>query len=101
MRDRFILKRVGGYDPEAPATHHDPTLEREKEGHMRFAVYGRLAVGVLKVVEANSEEEARELAESLGTPALCWQCSGAGGKGAWQLSDGLEGEAEIVEVERV
>lgn len=102
MRGKVILERVGGYDPEAPATHHDPTLERERDGRAQFVLHAALTVGVFKVVEASDEAEARERAESLGAPALCAHCVRAGGRHAdsWQLSDGLEGEAELIEVER-
>ena len=70
---------------------------------MQFIVHARLSVSVFKVVEAASEDEARSCVESLGTPSLCAHCVSAGVRHAqsWGLSDGLDGEAEIVEVERV
>lgn len=69
---------------------------------MRFVVYAKLTVSVFKSVEASSEDAARDRAELFAAPSLCAHCTGAGSRHAqsWQLSDGLDGEAEIVEVVR-
>jgi hypothetical protein len=54
----------------------------------RYNVSGYLTISVCAVIEAESEEEARTKAESLGAPSLCHQCAGAGGSnGTWQLNE--------------
>ena len=68
---------------------------------MKFTVHATAVVSLFKVVEAATADEARDLAEMLGTPTLCHHCCNAGGEDAetWQLSDGIDGSPEIVEVE--
>ena len=71
----------------------------------KFRVYASAPISVYAVVEADTAEQAKEVAENtLAMPGLCHQCSSAGGPSdgedsdEWGLSDGVESEAEVVEV---
>lgn len=65
-----------------------------------FTVTGEVTISVSKRVRATSAEEAKDIADTLGMPGLCHQCSHAGNDDAeaWEL-DGLDGEAVNVRVE--
>ena len=43
---------------------------------MKYLINGSMIVSVSVTVEADSEEQAREMAESWEVPGLCAQCSG-------------------------
>jgi len=58
-------KRKTARMPKSPATK-------------RFIVSGYLTISVSKEIEAASAEEAKEKAQGLVTPSLCWQCESAG-----------------------
>ena len=53
-----------------------------------YTVYGYLTISVVATVRARSEDDARKKAGALYPPALCHQCSSAGGHemGAWTLN---------------
>lgn len=65
----------------------------------KYVVNGTATVSVFKVVEADSEDEAREKAETLVMLSLCWQCIYAGENSAdtWQI-DRIDGETKITGV---
>lgn len=68
---------------------------------MKFNVHAEVTISVYKRIEANTAEEALEIAAGLSMPGLCWQCSEAG-KGddeTWQLGDGIDGEATEIAID--
>lgn len=71
----------------------------------KFSVYASAPVGIYAVIEADTAEQAKEVADNtLTMPGLCHQCSSAGrpeeGEASeeWALSDGVESEATVIEV---
>lgn len=54
----------------------------------KYRVSGYLTISVTKVVEAESEEQAKQKALELCCPSLCHQCDGAGDDDpdAWTLN---------------
>lgn len=62
-------------------------MTTKKKKLKRYRVEGYLTISATAEVEAENEAEAREKAQSLSTPSLCHQCSGAGGgHDTWQLN---------------
>ena len=66
----------------------------------KFVVNGCLTISCYKVIEADSEEEAREKAMELSAPSLCHQCDSSGkhSNECWTLN-GFDDHSEIVDVE--
>lgn len=66
----------------------------------RFTVRAQVTISVTKRVKAASAAEAKDIAESLVMPGLCYACEHAGSddEDSWQI-DGLDGEAVNVTVE--
>lgn len=65
----------------------------------RFVVTAEVTVSLRKEIDAFSIAEAMEHAAGLGTPRLCWQCSGDQGDDAWELSGELDGEPMNIQLE--
>lgn len=62
---------------------------------MRYYIHSAMVVSVGVEVEADSPEQAREIAEDTGIRSLCHACSGSDHgrrRDEWHLTDGLEGE---------
>lgn len=66
----------------------------------RFTVRAKVTISVTKRVMAESAAEAKDIAESLVMPGLCYACEHAGrdDEDSWQI-DGLDGEPVDVTAE--
>jgi hypothetical protein len=53
-----------------------------------YIVSGYLTIGVSKIIRARSKKHARELAQDLNSPRLCYQCASAGEEDddCWELN---------------
>lgn len=71
----------------------------------KYSIVGSITVGVYTEVEADTPEQAREIALARGVQDICGLCSmsrysSEKASEVWRLSDGLEngGEVEVTEV---
>ena len=66
----------------------------------KYVVSSTITVSLSKEVEADSEEQARDIAEGLCVPGLCSACESAGERNddEWGLGGGLDGSPTDVEV---
>lgn len=68
---------------------------------MKFKMNAQVTISLYKRIEADTPEEAIEIAKGLAMPGLCYACSEAG-KGddeLWQLGGELDGEATEIVIE--
>lgn len=63
---------------------------------MKFTFSGMVTVSLYTEVEADSLQEALEIAEQRGIQGLCHQCSGRDHDTQWSLTGELDGE--VVEI---
>ena len=66
----------------------------------KFRATATVTISLSKEIEADTQEEADEIANGLSLPSLCWSCDGAG-KGnpdQWELN-GLDGSPDNIEIE--
>jgi hypothetical protein len=63
-----------------------------------YTVHGYLTISVTKSIEAKSKAHAREIAESLSAPSLCYQCTSAGSTSGqtWELSGFDDPPSDVV-----
>ena len=62
----------------------------------RFSVAGQVTISIYTIVEAESAEQAMEIAEGRDLPNLCHQCAGAGDENVqWSLTGELDGMPEV------
>lgn len=68
----------------------------------KFDVSASVTISVLKTITAKNEKEAREKAEALTVPSLCYQCSEAGKDDdeTWELTGELDGTATEIKVKK-
>ncbi len=59
---------------------------------MRYSVIANITISVSTDVEADSEEQARELALERGVQGLCHHCASADGERQWVAGGELDGQ---------
>jgi hypothetical protein len=64
-----------------------------------YTVTAQVTISLVAEVEAESTEEAENLAYDLRLPSLCNQCGGTQGGDSWSTSGEFDGEPERVRVE--
>ncbi len=67
----------------------------------KFRASATITISLSKAIEAETQEEADEIANSLGVPDLCCLCANAGERSPdeWELSGSLDGSPDGIEVE--
>lgn len=66
----------------------------------KFTVGAMVTISLYTEVEADSPEQARELAENQQMPSLCHQCAGGEPEEQWCTSGEFDGVPDICSVEK-
>lgn len=66
-----------------------------------FRFSAEVTISLHAEIEAESEEEAREIVEAYEMPTLCYQCAGEQDEGHWSNTGEYDGEALNIRVEEI